>query len=101
MNCEEQELLIQTHKLAEENHRLIKENNKLLRGIRRSARIASVLRLLYWAIIIGSVIGAYYTIQPFFDSFVKSYNVMKDNLDTVKSITTKLPSLPNLVDVKQ
>jgi len=85
MTPEERELLTQSIKLAE-------ENNKMLRGMRRSARIASVLRILYWVIIIGSALGAYYAIQPFIESLTGSYNGMKDSVDTVKNITTKLPS---------
>lgn len=94
MTPEEKSLLVQSLALA-------KENNKLLRGMRRSARIASVLRIIYWIIIIGSVFSAYYALQPFFDTFVKSYNGMKDNLDTVKNITTKLPALPSFMSGKQ
>jgi hypothetical protein len=101
MTSEERELLNQVIELTEENNELAKENNKLLRGMRRSARIASVLRIIYWVIIIGSAFGAYYAIQPFFNSFVDSYNGMKDNLDTVKNITTKLPSLPTWLGGKQ
>ena len=50
MTPEERELLTQSIKLAE-------ENNKMLRGIRRSARVASFLRVIYWLIIIGTAFG--------------------------------------------
>ena len=94
MTPEERTLLMQSIKLAE-------ENNKMLRGMRRSARIASVLRILYWVIILGSAFGAYYAIQPYLNSVVESYNGMKDNVETISNLSTKLPTLPAWLGGKQ
>ena len=88
MTPEERELLTRSIKLAE-------ENNKMLRSMRRSARLASFLRLLYWLIILGTAFGVYYYTQPYLDAIIKSYNGMKENIETVKNISTKLPSLPS------
>ena len=85
MTPEEKQLLVRTAELTE-------ENNKILRGIRRSGRIANAFRILYWALIIGSAVGAYYFIQPYIDAITAGYSGMKDNLNTVKNVTTNLPS---------
>ncbi len=74
MSPEERELLKRSVSLAEDNHRM-------LRSIRRSMHISSIISILYWVIIIGSAVGAYYIIQPYSDQIVKVYNEAKTNLD--------------------
>jgi len=88
MTPEERELLTHSIKLAE-------ENNKLLRSMRRSARVSSFLRILYWIIILGSAFGVYYYTQPYIEAIIKSYNGMQENIENIKGITNKLPSLPS------
>ena len=80
MTPEERELLTQSIKLAE-------ENNKILRGIRRGARWSSFFRIIYWLLIIGSVIVSYYYLKPYFD--------------TIKEISSKITTLPNWLGGKQ
>lgn len=60
MTPEEKALLLETHDLAE-------ENNKLLRSLRRSRRIGIIMSVLYWVVIIGVSVGAFYFIQPYID----------------------------------
>ncbi len=85
MTPEERELLNKSIEIAE-------ENNKILRGIRRSARFSSILRAIYWLIILGTAFGAYYFIKPFIDPVIKSYNGMQQNIESVKNMTSNLPS---------
>ena len=59
MMPEEKILLERTLKLAE-------ENNALLKGLRRSNRLSTAMRITYWTIIIALSFGAYYLIQPYF-----------------------------------
>jgi len=66
MSPEEKELLKRSVDLAEDNH-------NMLRSMRRSMHISSILTLIYWIVIIGSAIGAYYLIQPYVDQIVKTY----------------------------
>ena len=54
---------------------LTRENNKILHGLRRSQRWNTILNIIYWLIIIGIAIGAFYFLQPYvekFDAFRKS-----------------------------
>jgi hypothetical protein len=85
MTPEERELLNRSIEIAE-------ENNKILRGIRRNARFSSILRAIYWLIILGTAFGAYYFVKPFIDPVIKSYNGMQQNIESVKNITNNLPS---------
>jgi uncharacterized protein (UPF0333 family) len=94
MTPEERELLSQSIKLAE-------ENNKMLRGIRRSNRFSLFLRIIYWLIILAIAFIAYYYIQPYVNAAIKSYNDMKNNVQSVKNISTNLPSLPSWLGGKQ
>jgi hypothetical protein len=94
MSPEEKELLKETAELVKENH-------KILKGMRRSARFGSFLRLIYWLIILGSAFSAYYFLQPYIDAVTKGYNSMQENIESVKNVTTKLPSLPSWLGGKQ
>lgn len=53
--------------LLERTHEIVEENNKMLRSIKRSGRISMILRILYWAVIVGVSVGAFYFIQPYID----------------------------------
>lgn len=66
MSPEERELLNKAVSLGE-------DNNKMLRAMRRSQRISQFMSFLYWAIIIGSAIGAYYIIQPYVNQLMGAY----------------------------
>jgi hypothetical protein len=85
MNPNEKELLEKTYELA-------KENNHILRGIRRSGRWSTAVRILYWIIIIGLSLGAYYYVQPYINPLLKSYNNIKGDINNVKTIINKVSS---------
>lgn len=61
MTPEERELL---NKIAQ----TVDENNSILHSMRRSMRMASLMRWIYWIIIIGSAIGAFWLIQPYLNA---------------------------------
>jgi hypothetical protein len=93
MTPEERELLKETAELT-------KENNEILLSLRRSARISTVMRVVYWLVIILLSFGAYYFIQPYIDIFIKSYSGMQQNVDLIKS-GFKLPALPAALSGKK
>jgi len=94
MNPEEKELLRDTAEL-------VKENNKILHSMRRSARFSSFLRLVYWVLIIGSAVGTYYFLEPYINAATNAYNDMKQNIESVKGVTSKIPALPSWMTPKQ
>jgi hypothetical protein len=55
--------------LVRQSIALGEENNVLLRKMRTSARWSSFFRVIYWLIIIGLSVGAFYFIQPYVASF--------------------------------
>ncbi|MDB5259380.1 MAG: protein of unknown function with transrane region [Candidatus Taylorbacteria bacterium] len=82
MTPEERNLLERTLKVSE-------ENNDILKSIRRSNRISTVLRVLYWIVIIGLSFGAYYFIQPYIEQVSGLYNEAQQSIDNVKGVTSK------------
>lgn len=80
----------ESKKLLEETFNLAQENNKMLHSIRRSMRLARIMSFVYWALIIGSAVGAYYFIQPYIDQLIGIYGGAQSNLDSIGSILDSL-----------
>lgn len=72
MTPEERELL-------EKTYSLVKENTKILRSVERRAQLSFLFKTLYWVVIIGSIFGAYYFIQPYIDSLRENFDFLKNN----------------------
>ncbi len=70
----------ESKKLIEETLELAKDNNEMLHSMRRSMRIARIMSILYWIIIIGSAIGVYYYIQPYVDKALDVYNSASNSI---------------------
>jgi hypothetical protein len=64
----------ESKKLLEETLQLEQENNKILRSMKRSMFWAKVMNVIYWLIIIGISVGAFYFIQPYFNKIIGLYN---------------------------
>lgn len=56
---------------------LVEDNNKILHAMQRRARFASVIRFIYWLVIIGGSIGAFYLIQPYIKQISGVYDEVK------------------------
>ena len=81
--------------LLKETAEIVKENNTILRGMRRHARFSTIIRIIYWIIIIGGIVFSYYAIQPFIAPEIKGYGDIQDGLGTIKNTTAKIPWLSN------
>ena len=73
MQPEEKEMLKKALELSQ-------ENNQMLHSIRRGMFWGRVARTIYWIVIIGVAIGAYYYIAPYIDSAVGAYGNVKVDL---------------------
>lgn len=77
------------------------ENNKILRSMRRSQRWSSFFTLVYWAIILGSIFGAYYyfqpTIQKYMKTFQASVGIIQKFEGAAGSIPTDMQAVKNLL----
>ena len=65
--------------------KLTRQNNKIMRKIQRSMRVGLIFRMLYWILIIGSMLGAYYYLQPFIDDIGETYNNLIDIPEKIKT----------------
>ncbi|MEK7180041.1 MAG: hypothetical protein AAB706_01050 [Patescibacteria group bacterium] len=66
MDSEDRRMLKHAVELSESNNKILKK----LYGALVWQRISSIV---YWVVIIGVTIGAYYYVQPILDSFFKFY----------------------------
>ena len=79
MSPEEREMLQKSVTLAE-------ENNKMLHALTRSMMWSRFVHFIYWVLIIGSTVGAYYFIQPYIDQIIGVYGGTKGSLENVNSL---------------
>lgn len=73
--------------LLEENLRLSKENNELLKKVREFQRWSRITKVLYWFIIIGIALGAFYFIQPYFDGILNIYSGGVSDVNIMKNLS--------------
>ena len=66
--------------------KLAKENNKILKKLRNNMRMGTIMRILYWGVIIGSMLGAYYYLQPFIKPLLDTYDTLIGIPEAVKNI---------------
>ncbi len=90
MNPEERSLLERTYKMVE-------ENNSILRTIRRGNRISMAIKALYWIIIIGLSIGAFYVIQPYYEFMTKTLGFGNKPETTNSTSSDYIKSLQELI----
>ncbi len=69
---------------------LAEENNKMLHALRRSARISRIISIIYWVLIIGSTVGAYYFIQPYIQQVYGIYSGAQGDLSNINGLLQNL-----------
>ncbi len=70
MTPEEKELLHRSVALSE-------ENNDILRSIQRTMRMGHFFNIIYWIIIIGIAVGAFYFLKPYWTEAQNIYTSVK------------------------
>jgi hypothetical protein len=86
MTPEEKSLLERTYKMTV-------ENNDILHRMRRSARFSSVMRYVYWAVIIILSFGAYYFIQPYVNFLTSSLGNIQNGASSSQNMLQSLQGL--------
>ena len=59
---------------------LEQKNNKILTSMQRSMFWGRIFKTIYWIVIIGATIGAYYYIEPYIDGIISTYGGFKDSV---------------------
>ena len=82
--------------LLKKTFALAKENNRMLRKMRRAALIGNILRIIWWAVILGlPIVLYYYFLQPFVDQFFATYQDLQGGVENIQNVGDKLPELPS------
>lgn len=68
---------------------LEQKNHSMLLSIKRSIFWTRVFTILYWIVIIGAAIGAYYYLQPYIDQVLATYGSFKGSIEQVKNAFVK------------
>jgi len=74
----------QIKKLLKQNLAISKESLKILKKMHRTQVLGRLFKIIYWAIIIGGIFGAYYYLQPFVSNFIETWQ-------SVGEISSDLP----------
>ncbi len=69
--------------LLEENLRLSQENNLLLAKVQTYLKWAQITKALYWLLIIGISVGAFYYTKPYLGNLL---NIYSGDLSVIKSL---------------
>ena len=89
MTPEERSLLERTCAMTE-------ENNKILHSMRRSNRISTIMRAIYWVIILLVGFGAYYFIQPYLTTMLNLYGQVQGGFPSVQGAQDAANSFKDL-----
>ena len=90
MTPEERQILIQTH-------RMVEENSKLLRKMHRAALFGRIFHIMYWVIIIGLSVGAYYFVQPYVDKAKESFEGIQANVNNIKGAAGQVGEISTML----
>ena len=71
--------------LLRRNLKISEDSNVLLHKMHRSAVRSSIMRAIYWIIIIGSGVVSYYYLQPYISKVLALYNDVQAGAAKVKS----------------
>ena len=73
----------ESKQLLEKTFELEKDNNTMLHKIRRGQQWSSFMRIVYWLIIIGVSVGAFYFMQPYVNKLMSLYNEVSGSSQSV------------------
>jgi hypothetical protein len=83
----------ESKKLLEQTLELEQDNNKILRSMKRSMIWGRIMNVIYWVIIIGISVGAFYFIQPYFNKVLNLYNSISGSQQKVNTTNTSVQDL--------
>lgn len=79
----------------EKLYEITKENNVMLKKLEKYQKISTVIKIAYWTIILLSVFGAYFALQPFLSSLLGGDTSAFDN------ISNQTQNLPEVSKVRE
>ena len=67
--------------LLEKTYQMVEETNEELHKMRRAQRFRFYANVLYWLVITGIAVGAFYAIQPYISQLEGIYASMKSGVE--------------------
>lgn len=77
----------------EKLYEISKENNEILKRLDKYQKINTALRVTYWVIILLSVFGAYFALQPFISS------LFGGDGSALNSVTQNIPEVSKIKEI--
>ncbi|MFZ3020287.1 MAG: hypothetical protein WA051_02085 [Minisyncoccia bacterium] len=65
---------------------LSESNNKILRAVKRSILLGRIFHTLYWVVIIGVSVGAFYFLKPYISQIEDLYGGLKSGASSAQGI---------------
>ncbi len=80
MTPEERQILNELLEKTNENHALLKK-------MRRHMAFGTMFRFLYWVMILGTAVGAFYYLQPYLENLISIYGGVSDTVNGLQGIS--------------
>ncbi len=93
--CYTFEVTPEEKKLLERVAVLSEENNQILRGIRRSNRWGTAIKIFYWVVILAISFGTYIYIQPYVQGVFNAYKNVSGKVEKVSTVGDQISSVEN------
>jgi len=90
MTPEEKRKLDEVYELVAENNELLKGVSKVTTKMNRKMILDGVMKVVYYGVIIGGSIGAFYLVQPYIDSLQSSIDSINGTVNEVNKATGSL-----------
>ena len=85
--------------LLRRNLELTRENNRLLKKIRRNGLVANIMRIVWWAVIIGvPVFLYYYVLQPYLVELSTTYQEFQSGVSGAQNALFDIPLIGDLFE---
>lgn len=78
--------LQQLKQKLEETREITERNHELLKKIERSMFWRRVFSIIYWVIIIGVAVGAFYFVQPYIDRVIDAYADFQGQFESLPGV---------------
>jgi len=71
------------HVLLQKTYKLVQESNTELHKMRRAQKIKMFFNVLYWLVLIGVSVGAFYYLQPFVKSLLGTVSGLQSGIESL------------------
>jgi TRAP-type C4-dicarboxylate transport system permease small subunit len=89
MNPEEQRAFKRMMRQTDDMYRMV-------RSLYRGQRIRTILRVVYFIVIIGAMVGAFYFIQPYIEQITETYTGVQGGVENAKGLLDAIPFIGNI-----